>query len=469
MEDVSPDIEELTAYLDGELDQVSLERVEARLGSDPVYLAQMQAMQQAWDLLDRVPQAEPAKSFTQTTMELAVGHEVKRKGSVSSWAWMLRAAVLVAIPVGLFAASYGLTRNKMKQPDRILLENLSVIDHHPYYTIARNDHQFVDGLLELFSGIGEVGSELTLQQQGDVEVSFALPEQLEARQAYVESLGSQEKLLLQKQMDEFLDKPEAKQNALKEFDREVRSRDDANERLYVLGQYYEWLRGLKPEERTAVMGMPVDQCLAEIEQIRNVQATNKLGIAGLSDVPAHDVELVFGWYDAVCVQDRKSLRERFATVISKYARDQGREPSSGMLRIAKRGYFPRLVKVLLQLDRKFVETKVLRDDNLELLDLMLSAESKEVLYSLDSDQQKKLVFQWFESANQAKFDVRPEELYKFEKSLDSQLKRQLRSQDLSSEEYIGEIRRLYREKHEPDQPSDIDAQWESLLEQLQGL
>jgi len=468
LEDVSPDIEELTAYLDGELDQVSLERVEARLGSDPAYLNQMQAIQQTWDLLDWVPGVEPHKSFTRTTMELAFGYEVKqRKGAASSWTWVLRAVVLVAIPVVLFAGSYTLTRNKLKQPDQILLENLSVIDHHPYYTIARNDNQFVDGLLELFAGTNELGAELTLQQQEDVEV-FVLPDELDARRAYVESLGAEEKLLLEKQMNEFFNKPEAKQNALKEFDREVRSRDDAKERLHVLSQYYEWLRGLKPEERTAVMGLQVDQCLAKIEQIRNLQATNKLGIAGLSDLPDHDVELVFGWYDAVCAQARGNLRERFANVVSKYAKEQGRKPASGMLRVAKRGYFPRLVKVLLQLDRKFVEKTVLRDGNLELLDLMLSAESKEVLYSLDSDQQKKLVFQWFESANQAKFDVRPEELYKFEKSLDSQLKRQLRSQDLSSEEYIGEIRRLYREKHEPDKPSAIDAQWEALLEQLQS-
>lgn len=470
MEDVSPDIEELTAYLDGELDQGSIERVEARLGSDPAYLAEMQQLQQTWDLLDRIPEAEPDKSFTKTTMEMAVGHEVKRKSSANRWVWLLRGAVLVAIPVVLFATSYALVRSNLNQPDRILLENLSVIDQHPYYTIARNDNEFVDGLLELFSGNSEiVTSELTLDPPENSAAFALLPETLDARKSYVESLSAEEKLRLEKQMTEFLNKPEAKQNALKEFDRDVRSRVDASERLQVLNQYYEWLRQLKQEERTAVMGLPASECLAEIEHIRNVQVSNKLSISGLSEVPPDDIEMVFGWYDAVCGQVRNSLRDRFAKTVAQFAKDQGRKPSPGALRIAKRGYFPRLVKVLLQLDRKFVEQTVLKDDNLELLDLMLSAEAKEVLYSRDSDEQKKLVLQWFESANQAKFDVRPDELYRFEKTLDSERKSQLRSQNLSSEEYIAAIRRMYREKHElPKRPSDVEEEWETLLERLQG-
>ena len=472
MKDDSQDIEELTAYLDGELDVAAHQRVEARLGTDPEFLAQMQQLQQTWDLLDQIPKSEPGQSFTKTTMELAVGDEVKRSKSASGGSWLLRTAVLLAIPAVLFAISYALARNQQNQPDRILLENLSVIDRHPYYTIANNDNEFVDGLLELFSGNSALTSDVTsdsaLGNQVESNAWAMPPEELDARKSYVLSLSADEKIRLKKQMTDFLKKPEAKQDALRAFDQEIRSCDDASERLFVMTQYYEWLRSLKQEQRTVVLGLPARECLAQIEQIQNIQASDKLSIAGLSEVPPRDIELIFGWYDAVCSQARDSMRERFAQAVMEFASAQGREPSPSMLRIAQRGFFPRLVKVLFQLDRRFVEQTVLREDNLELLDLMLSEEAKEILYSRDSDQQRRLVLQWFESANQAKFDVRPEELYKFEKTLDSQTKSQLRTQNLSSEDYIAAIRKLYREKHEPAQRLSNEREWDALLEQLEG-
>ena len=468
MQDGPQDIEELTAYLDGELDQAAQDRVEARLDSDPEYLAQMQQLQQTWDLLDQLPESMPTKSFTEKTMELAIGDEVKRSNSVNAGAWGLRAALMLAIPALLFATSFAIARHWQSQPDRFLLENLSVIDHHPYYTIAKNDNQFVDGLLELFSGNAFVTTDFTSESQLEAEVVSVTPETQDARKSYVSSLSAEEKVRLKKQMTEFLNKPQAKQDALKAFDQEIRSCDDASERLYVLGQYYEWLRHLKQEQRTVVMSLPAEDCLVQIERIRNIQASDKLSMAGLSDVPPDDIELIFGWYDAVCSQADGDMRDQVAQTISKLASAQGRKPSQGELRIAERGFFPRLVKILLQLERKFVEQTVLREDSLELLDLMLSEQTREVLYSRNSNQQKRLVLQWFESANQAKFDVRPEDLYKFEQALDAQTRSQLRSQHLSSEDYIAVIRKLYREKLETPQPLSIDQEWDAILDQLQS-
>ena len=161
------------------------------------------------------------------------------------------------------------------------------------------------------------------------------------------------------------------------------------------------------------------------------------------------------------------MRDRFAQVVTESAQAQGREPSRGAMRIAERGFFPRLVKILMQLDRKFVERTVLRENNLELLDLLLSETAREVLYSRNTEQQKRLVLQWFESANQAKFDVRPEDLYQFEKTLDNQTKSQSQSQNLSSEDYIAAIRKLYREKLEPARPRNDEQVWDAILDQLQ--
>ena len=49
--------EELTSYLDGELDPQQVRRIEERLARDADYRAELQRMQRAWDLLDRLPRA----------------------------------------------------------------------------------------------------------------------------------------------------------------------------------------------------------------------------------------------------------------------------------------------------------------------------------------------------------------------------------------------------------------------------
>ena len=65
-------IEELTAYLDGELEATEVQRVEQRLSTDPEYRAEMQALQRTWDLFDRLPDGHASSNFTQSTMEIVV-------------------------------------------------------------------------------------------------------------------------------------------------------------------------------------------------------------------------------------------------------------------------------------------------------------------------------------------------------------------------------------------------------------
>jgi anti-sigma factor RsiW len=62
--------EELTAYLDGELDGPAVKRVEERLARDPAYHAELQRLERTWGLLDRLPRANVDETFTKTTIEM---------------------------------------------------------------------------------------------------------------------------------------------------------------------------------------------------------------------------------------------------------------------------------------------------------------------------------------------------------------------------------------------------------------
>lgn len=62
--------EELSAYLDGELDTENVRRVEDRLARDVDYRSELQRMERAWGLLDRLPRATVDEAFTKTTIEM---------------------------------------------------------------------------------------------------------------------------------------------------------------------------------------------------------------------------------------------------------------------------------------------------------------------------------------------------------------------------------------------------------------
>lgn len=61
--------EELTAYLDGELDERAAADLEDRLRRDPVLRRELEEYQRAWELLDFLPQPEPSPDFTTRTLD----------------------------------------------------------------------------------------------------------------------------------------------------------------------------------------------------------------------------------------------------------------------------------------------------------------------------------------------------------------------------------------------------------------
>jgi anti-sigma factor RsiW len=66
------DADDLTAYLDGELDPGAAESMATRLTLDPKLRAEADALQRAWDILDVLPRPQPSASFTTRTMTQAV-------------------------------------------------------------------------------------------------------------------------------------------------------------------------------------------------------------------------------------------------------------------------------------------------------------------------------------------------------------------------------------------------------------
>jgi anti-sigma factor RsiW len=132
--------EELSAYLDGELDAAGRKKVEARLASDPVYSTMLQRLERSWNALDELPRAETGQAFAQTTLQMvAIAAESSaappsplRRGA-RGWWLAVAGSVLAAGLAGVYVG-------KRLYPDvnRSLLEDLPLMEHLDAYRQVEN-------------------------------------------------------------------------------------------------------------------------------------------------------------------------------------------------------------------------------------------------------------------------------------------------------------------------------------------
>jgi anti-sigma factor RsiW len=128
--------EQLSAYLDGELDADAREQVEALLARDPQARVELQRLERAWAILDGLPRIELEPSFTETTVEMiavSVADDLgETRGPTLGRRW---AFWLVMGSLGLAAALVGFVAVKFAAPDpnAALLSDLPVIENVEHY------------------------------------------------------------------------------------------------------------------------------------------------------------------------------------------------------------------------------------------------------------------------------------------------------------------------------------------------
>jgi anti-sigma-K factor RskA len=130
-EHADPELEQLVAYLDGELDAEAAREVEQRLAADAAYRQRLNRLQQSWELLEHLPKATIEPTFTQSTVAMVV---VKAADDVEQWvsartrlqrfAW----AGGLALATLAFVVGYGGWARVGDRENRRLLRDLPVIE-----------------------------------------------------------------------------------------------------------------------------------------------------------------------------------------------------------------------------------------------------------------------------------------------------------------------------------------------------
>lgn len=462
------DFDELTAYLDGELNEAETQAVEDRLGRDSKYLAEMQSLQKTWDLIDTLSVQSPDGSFTKTTMELIVGDAVstaknRRKRTV----FLGRVAVVALLPVVFFATAYGVVRRLQSDPDRRLIENLSVIENYNKYEVVECNIEFLESIrsIDFFQKptmILESGNEIEVAFEADLPGS--IPIDFTQRADYVRSLDVEKKITLKGKFEAFQEKPESDRLQFAKFDLELQERKNCQQLQSTLAGFYTWLKELESGEIARLQDLPQNERLVEIRSIRHRQAQNELGKKSLVNLPSkEDVPFLIGWCESVFKLKERQLRDRFPVVLERSMRQKkigSIPPASVLLEKSRVENLNSIIGFLLREDRQFVEDLIFEGDAIFGLYDILSLNARKQLDSRSGSEQRSHILDWVDAVNQSQQGTSTEDLKRFEMQLGSQVRDRL--QKMSSEKYRETLEWMYEESRK----SQISSQswWERQIE-----
>lgn len=128
----------LTAYLDGELEEKVAAEIEHKLTRSEVARREVEILSRTWDLLNLLPRPHVSEEFSRKTMSMA-----RLESRPPSWDWytrltvgVRRTAVLTAWCAGLAALAYlgfQATNRWIPDPSRKLVDELPLIENLDHY------------------------------------------------------------------------------------------------------------------------------------------------------------------------------------------------------------------------------------------------------------------------------------------------------------------------------------------------
>lgn len=134
-----PVLEELAAYLDGELDADGRRRVEEALSQNEDLRQRVKEYQQTWDLLEELPRPTVDASFTRTTVEMvAIRADAEVESELQSQVrrlWWIRGGMLVVVILAV-AGGYWMGTRQLAAPNEQLIRDLPILEHLDAYQNA---------------------------------------------------------------------------------------------------------------------------------------------------------------------------------------------------------------------------------------------------------------------------------------------------------------------------------------------
>lgn len=268
-------VEQIVAYLDGELSSVEASLVERQLAEDADFRQELQSIERAWSALDALPTAKVGDSFSQTTLELVVGaarQEVLEK--TRALPVVRRRNLLGKVLVGCSAMVLGfvLVRAMRENPNRVLLADLPAIEYIDVYSqfreleyIRRLNEQLGDRIWE---------SELSATELAARQDEFETVADGNRRREWIDQLDEQDRSTLRGRYNRFTSLSPEEQARIRDLHAELVSASDSDQLQRTLLQYQAWVSALPASRQFELRSMPVIDRVREVVAQQRREANN---------------------------------------------------------------------------------------------------------------------------------------------------------------------------------------------------
>ena len=361
-------LEQIVAYLDGELSPVEVSLVEKQLAEDADFRNELQSIERAWSALDALPITKVDDRFSQTTMEMVVG--VARQELVEKTRAIpirRRNTLLTKILLTAAAAALGLLMVRLVRdnPNRVLLADLPAIEYIDIYSQFRE----VDFLRKLQGELGDDVwvadlTEEDLAAQTERFNTIAVPDQ---RRDWIADLNEEDRAALRARFNRFLAMSASEQSRLKELHAALLADPQHAALENTLLQYQVWLNALPASQQFELREKPVDERVEQIVTQQRREANNPW--IKLSPEEFHRLSTTMA-----------KIREQLMREMSFQNRGENREQNS---RDRNQSF--------QQVRRQFIEH---RDEWLPEILESLSADNRAKLAELEPMHQQRQIFRW---------------------------------------------------------------------------
>lgn len=264
-----PQLEEIVAYLDGELSAEDCARVERRLASDEDYRQQLQGIERAWTALDELPMATVDDRFSRTTLTMVVEDATQELEARTRAMPITRRRRWLAMTFGAAAAAglgFAVFRMAWPNPNETLLADLPVIDNVDIYS----QFQDIDFLRRLHAALGDDLAELSgdgreLEARRD---HLAVIATADGGKEWLASMSDEERANLRAKLNRYRDLNATEQARLRTLHDAVAASDDAELLQRTMLAYQQWLSGLPPVRQFELRNIAdADERVAQVERL----------------------------------------------------------------------------------------------------------------------------------------------------------------------------------------------------------
>ncbi len=242
-----PDDEQLVAYLDGELDQTSVLDVEGRLAESAELRQRLEDLRSAWDLLEDLPVASPNPKFAQSTIEMVTMSAASFSGGKSTARnnWPLIASMIAIAPI-MFVVGYMVYRASQKAVERRAIEVLPILaDWEALKAVGSYEW------LESIRSIKDLDRVVKRTNNSNLG-SGIVPETLQERNQWIQSLNETGRDRLSANLDEFKRTSAAERERIAALAKKIYEGPSPEADLQIARDYAAFLRDMSATERVAL-------------------------------------------------------------------------------------------------------------------------------------------------------------------------------------------------------------------------